>query len=317
MEHRPGKKRRLLDPVQWLAVDLLTRHGGFVEAVVRGRPFYLEEHRGAAIVLGSGRGGYVFQTAYRRGVGGPAWESLVAYRPRPLVVVDFTALAWHRHGSEYSSLRRQTGSVLGAVREYLWDAHLVLTSLPPGAGKWLEGFMASKWVVKTSLHAEEYLSSLGVPPSRVIALDPGAEEPLTGRDVVEAEAFILGGIVDKIPWKNLTGMVLEVAAPRAERRKILLRGSSVGVPHRLNILVSILLSARYRYCGGIEKAIVEHMARRDKRMRLHRELLLATKGGRKPATRSLFEELSKWLPITWRDYVAVAKTLGVRVEEEK
>ncbi len=319
-EKRLKYRRFSRDPFQELAVDLLAGNGVLREEERGAGIQYLEEHQGRIFLVGGrrGLGEKTFHLVYSEeegGVPGDKWRDCIVGPRSPLIVVDLGALSWHRHGSELSSLRRQLGSTLGVVREYLWDAHLVVTSTPPGAEAWLRGFMGSRWTSFSMLHAEEYLKAHGIGAREAIALDPGAQDPLSPEEVLGAKAFILGGIVDKIPWKGLTSRLLDLTAPHIPRRKLVLRGSSVGVPHRVNIVAWILLAARYRFCGDTEKAIVRAMARRDRRMRLHRELLRATRGGRLPATRSLYQELAQWLPITWRDYVAVARMIGARVED--
>ncbi len=252
-------------------------------------------------------GGVAADAVLRRGPGGLRRRmlELLPLIPRPVVAIDFS-LAWSHLPSEARSLRKQVGAALGVLRAYLWDAHLLLASLSPGLLEWLRGFLGRALVQRSWLPADEALMLRGY--RRIILLDPSAEEPLTPRDAMEADAFILGGIVDRMPRPGATRRLS--LRGFYEARRLVLRGETHGVPNRLNMLVEILLRARYIHCGDLEKAIIEAMAPRDVRLRAVVEISRWLRGRRAVVPWSLYCELRSWLPLTPRDFVKAVRMAG-------
>ena len=301
------------DPFQRLLVQGLLRGGSIhaAEPGLRGSLRWLEQHRGRLLGFLQGPGGVEADAYYT--AHGSQLRSLLLERlpptPRPLIVLDFSLLPEHLP-EEASSLRRQTGAVLGAVRRYLWDRHLVLGSLEPGALQWLRAFLGSPHVGATPLPADEAAAMLGA--RRIILLDPSAEKTLSPGEVLEADAFILGAIVDRVPRPGATRRLR--LAGRYEARRIELRGSTHGVPTRLNMLVEILLSARYQYCGDPEKAVTSAMSPRDARWRAYIEISRWLRGRRARVPWSLYCSLRRWLPLSPKDFIRAARMAGAETE---
>ena len=227
---------------------------------------------------------------------------------KPLIVIDLGLVASHLR-RELRSLRVQVGAALGVIRRYLWDRHLLLSSAGPGVIEWLRAFMGRALFDYSELPGDEAASLRGA--SKIIVLDPSAEKPLTSSEVLSADAFIIGGIIDILPRPgatrrlNLRGL--------GEPRKITLRGSIHGVPSRLPQVVEIVLRARYETCD-IEEAVRRVMSPRDTRLRAFIELMKWSRGRRKRVPLTLYYELREWLPISLRDFVRAARMAKLEVE---
>jgi len=226
-------------------------------------------------------------------------------RPVPVIAVDM-GLVWRHTVEELRSLRVQLGAALGEVRRWLWDPHLLVAGLAPGVLEWLRGFLGSPLVQASSLPSDEALWLRGY--RRIVLLDPSAEEPLTAGDVIEAEAFILGGIVDRTPRPGETSRL--PLRGLYEARRLELRGSIHGVPNRVNMLAAIILDARYRFCGDVEKAITANMSPRDARARAYVEISRWLRGRRARVPWSLYCRLRSWLPLSPRDFIRAARMAG-------
>ncbi len=301
------------DPFQRLLIQGLLRGGSIhaAEPGLRGGLRWLERYHGKMLGFVQGPGGVEADAYYT--AQGSQLRSLLLERlpplPRPLMALDFSLLPEHLP-EEASSLRRQTGAVLGAVRRYLWDRHLVLGSLEPGALQWLRAFLGSPHVYATPLPADEALTLLGA--KRIILLDPSADKPLAPSEVLEADAFILGAIVDRVPRPGATRRLRLMGV--YEPRRLELRGSIHGVPTRLNMLAETLLAARYQYCGDLEKAITSVMSPRDARWRAYIEISRWLRGRRTRVPWSLYCSLRRWLPLSPRDFIRAARMAGAETE---
>ncbi len=232
-------------------------------------------------------------------------------RPEPLIVIDLTQLPEHNL-DEAGSLRRQLAATLGVIRSYLWDRHLLLTNTPPGARAWLHSFMHSDYVQVSSLPTDDALDARGYEGPRIL-LDPNAREPLKPHEVLEAQVFILGGIVDKRPRPGAT---MQLPIKKAVRRRIELRGSIIGVPHTLNNLVETILLARYKYNGSIERALYDTIPPHEARIRAYVEIARAARG-KGVVSWELYKQLKQWLPLRPRDFEKAARMAGVRLVGEE
>lgn len=302
------------NPFQELLLRVLVWGGGFREAVGwSGVEVFREEYCGRVFRYLAGRGGERADAVYTPSAD---WrmELLVRLPERtlPLIVLDLSLLHRHVSLSELSSLRRQVGAVLGVVRRFLWDRHLLVAGAPPGAYEWLRLFMGRALVDYSPLASDEAASLRGA--RRIILLDPGADRDLDARDVLEADAFILGGIVDRVPRPGETRRLRLQGL--AEPRRLALRGSVHGVPSRLNSVAEIVLRARYETCGDVEEAIRRVMSPRDARLRAYVELSRWSRGRRRKVPWSLYEELASWLPLSPRDFVRATRMAGLEVEGE-
>ncbi len=303
-----------LNPFQDIAVRILVWGGGFRRANVERGISYVEMYRGKCYYFVRGRGGVRAKLAYHEHEWG--WRSrlleLMPEKPRPVVVIDLSLLLEHVHPTEYLSLRRQIAASLSVVRKYLWDRHLVVTGARPGVAEWLSALLGRALARITCLTLYEHLASEGY--KYPVLLDPSAEEPLSPRDVLEADVFILGGIVDRIPRRGLTARIREAVEGLVKPRRIEFRGSLVGVPNRLNMLVESLLLARYKLGGSIEDAIRMVMSPRDARLRAYVEIArYAARKGTKKVDWSFYEQLKEWLPLRPIDFIRAARMAGVEV----
>jgi tRNA (adenine9-N1/guanine9-N1)-methyltransferase len=115
---------------------------------------------------------------------------------------------------------------------------------------------------------ESVLYSFGI--YRSIYLDPYSYEILNYTDLLWPQAVILGGIVDKPKIKRITSRLRELNAPHIPAKKIVLKGSIVGVPEELNILIKIIFDAIK--LGDLDKAIIYNQSKRYKLARTIVEL---------------------------------------------
>lgn len=236
-------------------------------------------------------------------------QDLLPNPPLPVFVVDMSLKFVHTE-EELSSLKIQVAMSLNVIREYLWDPHLALTSLEAESSEWIKDMLGRNKVTLTQGKPSELL--WGLDADKVVILRPDAPQPLTGEEVLEADAFLLGGVVDKIPRPGLS-RILDNLVPWGVPRRLELRGSIIGVPERINRIIEILLKARYVYNGDIEAAIVSTMTRKDIVSRAYFEIMRASRG-RGAVSWSLYRSLAKWLPITERDFLEAARKAHVKVE---
>jgi len=239
------------------------------------------------------------------------WEdlrSLLPDPPFPTFMVDLSLRFIHLE-DELKSLKIQLGVSLSVVREWLWDPHLAVTSATPTTREWLYDVAGDSKMRIYQDRPGKVLWTMGA--DKVVILRPDAGEPLTEEDVREAHAFLIGGVVDRIPRPGVS-RILDSLVPWGVPRRMELRGSLIGVPERINRIIEILLRVRY---GGlsVEEAIIQSMTSKDVMARLHVEIARATKGGRLPAGDDLYEALASWLPVDCRLFRMAALKVGARV----
>ncbi len=225
--------------------------------------------------------------------------------PLPLFVVDMSMRFIHSE-DELAKLRLQIAVSLNVVRRYLWDPHLALTSIDPSTVSWLKELAGENKMTVIQSKPSELLWSMDA--DRVIILRPDAPQQLTGNDIMMADAFLIGGIVDKIPRPGIS-RVLDNLVPWGSPRRIELRGSVVGVPERINRIIEILLKARYDYPGDLEKSIVTSMTRKDVVARAYIEIVRHARKepGRLVVSWDLYDDLRSWLPLTEEDFLKAAE----------
>lgn len=233
-------------------------------------------------------------------------QELLPNPPLPLFVVDLSLKFVHVE-EELTKLKLQIAMSLTTLREYLWDPHLALTSAEPGFIDWTSDMLGHHKATITQSKPSELL--WGLDADKVIILRPDAPQPLTGEDVLSADAFLIGGIVDKIPRPGLSRM-LDNLVPWGVPRRLELKGSILGVPERINRIIEILLKARYLYSGDVERAIVTTMTRKDIISRVHGEILRASRG-RGRVDWELYHDLKRWLPLKKRDFLEAARKAKV------
>ena len=309
----PDKLRSTRDPFQLVTVYALVWGGELLFKRVKGTISYVEEYKGKNFVFIWGKGVDHSDIVYTRRGKRLKWKLIdsLPSEPKPVFALDFSLIDEHLV-SEARSLRKQVGASLGVIRRYLWDRHLILSSVKPGVYSWLKSFMATPHVQVSLLPTDEALRLRGY--KKIILLDPSAEKPLTPSEVLEADAFIIGAIVDRLPRPGAT-RELELRGYYVPRR-LELRGSIHGVPNRINMIIEILLKARYDFCGDIEKAILSTMSPHDARLRAMVELARWSRGRRRYVPCRLYYLLSSWLPLSFKDFVRAVRMAGLELKNE-
>jgi tRNA (adenine9-N1/guanine9-N1)-methyltransferase len=308
-------KKVSLKGFQYLAVEMLVNEYSLKRASGVGATLWEEDYRGKRLRIVGGRGSEPYDCELIEGDKGViTWRDLEARLPDPpfpLITIDLGL--WRLHSPEESArLRIQLAVTLSVIRDYLWDRHLALTSVTAEVKESLNSIMGKNKVMFTSSRPNELLWGIGA--EEVIILRPDAPEPLTADDVLRAQAFLIGGIVDLIPRRGVS-RVLDRMVPWGKPRKIVLRGSIVGVPERINRVVEIILKARLLYNGDVEKAVISSMTKRDLFRRLFVEIMRSSeeRGGRRIVDAELYYSLRTWLPVSWEDFLEAARKAKAEV----
>lgn len=304
----PFERRKAVDlGFQYVGVEMLVREYGIARGPYQGARLF--ECEGRRILGGRGEEAASHYVSRRGGLA--SHRDLAAKlppEPFPLVLIDLSLISIHTE-EELSSLRVQIAMSLSETRRYLWDRHLALASAPEGIDEWLRPLVGRNKMIIARERAGELLWRLRA--DRVYILRPDAEEPLRPSEVMGAQAFVIGGIVDKIPRPGLS-RVLDSSVPWGEPRRLEVRGSIVGVPERIHRIVGAILRARLDLYGLIDRALVEYMARQDRVMRLFHEL--QRRGAKRICLRGSLEEY-KWLMVDERDVLLAAKRAHVEVDD--
>jgi len=227
----------------------------------------------------------------------------------PYVIVDCSFFDLHSE-KERSRLKVQLKAILGVIRDFMWDAKLVIT------GKGMSS-ITSNLSSNTIFYSNtaEFIKENSI--KNIILLDPNAEKVFTGE---KAECYIIGGIVDKSGnKKGLTGRIgdmLEKEGIEFESMRIELRGDVVGVPDRINAVAEIVLLSVLDGLA-IEEAIKKVQSPLVARWRLKKELPKISKrvDGRKVfrfVKKSDFKRFD-WLNVTFKDFLEVCRQLDFLV----
>jgi len=180
----------------------------------------------------------------------------------PRIVIDLSL--WHEHTpGEKHELVEQILATLGVVRGVLWDGNLWVTHAPADFVRLLE------------LHARGMVHRMRIvedmpPLQSPVVLDPEGPCLFTEEVARSHVEFIIGGIVDKEHVvKSGTRRLAELIGVE-KRCRIELRGSTVGVPDRINKIAEIVLRALAGQ--SLEEAILATQAKRDRVYRLMWEI---------------------------------------------
>lgn len=304
---------------QYVAVEMLVREYNIVRDLGgRGSPIAEETFRGKKFVLLSPEGSERSDSVVARSVppAGAAitWKDvldLLPSPPLPLFVIDLSVLALRGEGEDF--LKVQLQESLERVREYLWDAHLAITSSDRSIIEWLNMIAGKNKVMVTQSRPSELLWSMDA--NKVIVLRQDAPYALTATDVLTAEAFLIGLPNDRA-LRQTFGRVFDNLVPWGLPRRIELRGSAAGVPDSINKMIEIILKARYKYDGDLEKAVVTSMSQRNIMTRLYYELSKRVKSDEHGPyiDWESYHELSEWLPITKESFEKTAEKVGARLK---
>ncbi len=312
--HRSRIKRsKLINNIfQEMIVTLLIKNGYIIEDMVFGsnKKEYMYNNTvykyywGAKVPIGTGAVYYAGKPCGKNVLltVNDILEKLTWY---PLFIVDFSF--WDIHVSkEKNRLLTQAVFTLAAIRRYLWDRNLAIVNVNESISKLLPLWLGSNKIQITKEKGSNLISTLNAKCSEIILLDPNASQELSLNEVFRSKIFIVGGIVDKIiPRKGLTSKLLKTydcAIPR----KILLKGKVIGVPHRINKVIEILLSVRYAG-NSIIKAIRDSQARIDARWRLYTEIVSLAKKIKKynmnlqEYVGFFLDNLRLWLNLNYKD----------------
>ncbi len=267
-------RRFLRDPFQETAVHMLVKNSKInTEKGLKSKRWFKATYKDEEIWY-MWRGGEERSDATHEREGKLTREELLPLLDEKPYIGVYLGFAHLHTERELRKLRLQLWEVLDSVRYFLWDAHMVMIDRP----SWLD-WKPNEYVKEMELKEFEDVNE------RIVLLDPNAENVLTREDVLEADAFVVGGIIDKeVPRPGLTS---KIPCKRCERRKIELWGSVIGVPLTINKLVFAVLMARYELNGDIERALVEVMGARERRWRLAWEAVQAYRRGEDPVERVL------------------------------
>ncbi|HDR53308.1 MAG TPA: hypothetical protein ENN60_01365 [archaeon] len=167
------------------------------------------------------------------------------------LVIDLGMWPYHSP-REKELLLKQLEMSVGESRRHGPGVTLDITSVPEELLPTLQRFNLSGEILKTQATYPD-----------MVLLDPHAEETLNR--VEPGTAYIIGGIVDKSRRIRTRSLWYDVP-----RMSLKLKGSVIGVPDRINILVGILCE---NHSGlFMEEAIMKNMTRREKSERVRMEL---------------------------------------------
>lgn len=304
---------------QYIAVEMLVREQYLLyDPSFRGSALREEVYRGARFRLLSPRGDERADAVLSRSESSASlvsWKELLGLLPSPplpLITVDLSALALS--SEDPGILKVQVKEVIERAREYLWDPHVAITSADKGFVEWINMIVGRNKVTTTQSRPSELLWSMDA--DKVIILRQDAPYALTPHDVLSAEAFLVG-IPAERGLSSVQSRLIDSLVPWGLPRRIELRGSVVGVPDSVNKMAEIVLKARYKYGGDIDKAVLSSMTRKNVVSRLYYEIEKGVRRGMGAPSVSweLYEELASWLPITKEDFESVAGKLGVRIKD--
>lgn len=234
------KKRPFL---QRLVVDILVKDLKLFKTEKYGRE--LSEEFGIKILTSKGQE----KVNYEITTQGEKIE--INYPKYPVFIIDLSL--WDRHTEkEKKKLLLQLDFSLDVIRNYLWDYNLVINN-PPKDVRLFEAINKVRYNV--------------TPTENVVVLNPYGDIEANEELIRRTKYFIIGGIVDRSGWRNATTELSEIAGYSSfPQVKITLRGSTVGVPDRINKIIEIIL----RVLSGekLEEAILNTQSNADKFVRL-------------------------------------------------
>lgn len=222
----------------------------------------------------------------------------------PRIVIDLWQWGEHTEGERHE-LVEQILAALNVVRTLLWDRNLWLTHVP------------REFLEYLSRHARGLRHKMNItwepPPFRSpVVLDPEGPCVLTKEEVFQRSELVVGGIVDKERVAKGATERLAWALGVERRCRIELRGSTVGVPDRVNKVVEILV----RILAGepLEAAILKTQAKRDRVYRLMWEIQRRAKrrGGVLTISRVDLAE-ANWLGASGEEVALAVRKTGVVV----
>jgi len=225
----------------------------------------------------------------------------------PWIIIDVGMIYFHRE-DEFKSLCREI--ILGAkTYERLCgsrDRYVVIHFLRGLYTDFFKKYVENMRIPIYEVPIQYFLSFF----TRPLYLDPYAYDVFTSSDVWSHDVFIIGGIVDKPPRKRLTTELIERCCPETSRKKIVLKGSVVGVPPEINSITEIILKTLLY--DDVEKAIKDTMSRRDAMIRAYYELVKRRRYIKTiDDVKNIYEELSRWLNLDEITFRRSLKRAGI------
>ena len=291
----PLNRRFLRNPFQETAVHMLVKNSKVnLERGLKSREWF-KAKVGDAEVIYMWRGGEEVSDAVHERYGHITRDDLEPLLDEVPVVGVYMGFALLHTTREFKKLRLQLWDALNAIRYFLWDKHLILVD------NVVPDIRPNEYVreMKLDVFEEKY--------NKIILFDPNAEYEVSKEEILSADAFLFGGIIDKeVPRPGLTS---KIPCKSCLRRKITLFGSIIGVPQNINKLIFAVLRARYELGGDLNKAIIEVMGDREKRWRLMWEAIWAYKAGEDPLERVL--KMAKILGASEKTVIRALKMSGI------
>lgn len=300
------------DPFQEMAISILDGKGAIIRLDKPVKPAWTLDGK----LVGSSQYAYSTKDHGDIIIGKEKIKDELSKYEHPYFIVDL--MYWNKHTpKEKRKLALQLNQSYGLIRDYLWGERLVLTYLNKEAESTIHFPLQRITSFKGPTH--KFLTERGIKEATL--LDPWAEEDIKPEDFT-SKVFIIGGIVDKTGDKKGTtpriGEKLQENGIKVKRRRISLRGDTVGVPDRINLILEIILKMIFED-KKMEEAVLEVQPYRDARWRLRKELPKHRIKLDKIALieKEVFHEYSRWLNIRWRDFQKVVDDLNLKVVEKE
>jgi len=218
----------------------------------------------------------------------------------PIFVLDFSLYEIHTE-TERKLMMPQLMSAIAYVRRVLTEINIVLANVPIEVMNSIRALASFRGTILNELESEEFYDRH---VKEALLLDPYAPTNLSERECRDYRVFVLGMIIDdKVARPYATAAMARMLRLSIPRRRIVLWGSRIGVPNRVNKVMDIILSVREGM--SLDDAVIKNMSLYDKVHRLRYEI-----ERRKLATvenSQVLEELSQKLGI---DLQKVRKVLG-------
>jgi tRNA (adenine9-N1/guanine9-N1)-methyltransferase len=204
----------------------------------------------------------------------------------PLIIFD--ALFWELHSDEEKKdAIQQFLFAVKTIRKYLTDLNIVVLSPSSELIDLINSF-------RNRINVITPASSITLPNKGVI-LDPYSNESLTIEEVLQADAIVVGLLVDsRFPRPYATYAMSLIRRLPYIRKAIVYKGSIVGVPKEINKIIEILLKVRFEGMS-LDNAVKDTMGVDNKIYRVVYEVSKLCGKGKtvdKETIVSIMEELS-------------------------
>jgi len=222
-------------------------------------------------------------------------EAFIKLYPRsPLIVFDTILWELH-HNKEKKRALQQLLFSLNIVRRYLTDLNVAMISPSDELKSVLK-------TIKNRIEIIKHVNAIQSKYNSIVVLDPYADKALTESEIMKADVFIIGLLVDDMfprPFATYTMSLLR-GLNACERRAIIYKNHVIGVPKEINKIVEILLKVRFEG-RSIDAAVKEAMGVDDKIKRIIYEAVRYCSMG-KVVNESVLRDLMNELKLDERYY---------------